>query len=127
MKLPIYTTAGMSDSKINDSQAGYESALTSLLVALAGGGFIHDAAGFLEFCMTASYDKLVIDNEILGMVLRAVEGIRVDDETLAFDEIAKAGARRSLCFFAAHEKAHAKRAVYPSVERQGQSGCLDGQ
>ena len=90
-KLPIYTTAGMSDSKINDAQAGYESALTSLLVALAGGGFIHDAAGFLEFCMTASYDKLVIDNEILGMVLRAVEGIRVDDETLAFDEIAKAG------------------------------------
>ena len=69
-------------AKVNDAQAGYESALTNLMVALAGGNFIHDAAGFLEFCMTASFDKLVIDNEIIGMVMRAVEGIRVDDTTL---------------------------------------------
>lgn len=89
--LPYYATAGMSDSKVTDAQAGYESAITSLMVALAGGNLIHDAAGFLEFCMTASYDKLVIDNEIIGMVMRAVEGIRVDDETLAFDVISKAG------------------------------------
>ncbi len=61
------------------------------MVALAGGNFIHDAAGFLEFCMTASYDKMVIDNEILGMVMRAVDGIRVNDETLAFDLIKEAG------------------------------------
>ena len=90
-KLPLYSTAGMSDAKTNDTQAGYESALTGLLVALAGGNFIHDAAGFIEFCMTASYDKLVIDNEIIGMVMRAVEGIQVNDETLAFDVLKKAG------------------------------------
>ncbi|MGD9074326.1 MAG: trimethylamine methyltransferase family protein [Desulfobacteraceae bacterium] len=89
--LPYYATAGMSDSKVNDSQAGYESAITTLMVALAGGNLIHDAAGFLEFCMTASYDKLVIDNEIIGMTMRAVEGIQVDDETLAFDLIKKVG------------------------------------
>lgn len=90
-QLPIYATAGMTDAKVNDAQAGYESALTSLMVALAGGNWIHDAAGFIEFCMTASYDKLVIDNEILGMVMRAVEGIRVDDETLALDAIKAVG------------------------------------
>jgi len=90
-KLPIYATAGMSDAKVNDAQAGYESAMTSLLVALAGGNFIHDAAGFLEFCMTASYDKLVIDDEIIGMVMRAVEGIRVDDDALALAELKKVG------------------------------------
>jgi trimethylamine--corrinoid protein Co-methyltransferase len=89
--IPIYATAGMSDAKVNDAQSGYESAITSLLVGLAGGNFIHDAAGFIEFCMTASYDKLVIDNEILGMVMRAVEGIDVNDETLAFDLIKKIG------------------------------------
>jgi trimethylamine--corrinoid protein Co-methyltransferase len=89
--LPLYSTAGMSDAKINDSQSGYESAITGLMVALAGGNFIHDAAGFLEFCMTASYDKLVIDDEIIGMIMRAVEGIKVDDDTLAFDVLAKAG------------------------------------
>ncbi len=90
-KVPIYATAGMSDSKVNDVQAGYESAISNLLTALAGGNFIHDAAGFLEFCMTASFDKLVIDNEILGMVMRAVQGIKVDDTTLAYDEIKKIG------------------------------------
>jgi trimethylamine--corrinoid protein Co-methyltransferase len=90
-ELPIYATAGMSDSKVNDVQAGYESAMTNMMVALAGGNFIHDAAGFLDFCMTASFDKLVIDNEIIGMVMRAVQGIRVDEETLAFDEIVNAG------------------------------------
>jgi len=90
-QLPIYATAGMSDAKMNDAQTGYESAITSLMVALAGGNWIHDAAGFLEFCMTASYDKLVVDNEIIGMVMRAVEGIEVNDETLAFDLIKKTG------------------------------------
>jgi trimethylamine---corrinoid protein Co-methyltransferase len=90
-QLPIYATAGMSDSKVNDAQSGYESAITNLMVALAGGNFIHDAAGFLEFCLTASFDKLVIDNEIIGMVMRAVEGIKVDETTLAFDEIQKVG------------------------------------
>jgi len=90
-QLPLYSTAGMSDSKVNDAQAGYESAITSLMVALAGGNLIHDAAGFLEFCMTASYDKLVIDNEIIGMVMRAVEGIEVNEETLAFDVLKEVG------------------------------------
>lgn len=90
-KLPFYATAGMSDSKVVDAQAGYESAITSTLVALAGGNFIHDAAGFLEFCMTASFDKLVLDNEIIGMVMRAVQGIEVNDKTIAYDELLKAG------------------------------------
>ncbi len=90
-RLPFYATAGMTDSKTIDAQAGYESAITSTLVALAGANFIHDAAGFVEFCMTASYDKLVVDNEIIGMVMRAVEGIEVNDRTLSMDEIKKVG------------------------------------
>ena len=90
-QLPLYSTAGMSDSKVNDAQSAYESAITGLMVALAGGNCIHDAAGFLEFCMTASFDKLVIDNEIIGMIMRAVEGIKVDDTSLAFDVLKKAG------------------------------------
>jgi trimethylamine--corrinoid protein Co-methyltransferase len=109
--LPIYVTAGMSDSKVNDAQAGYESAITNLMVALAGGNFIHDAAGFLEFCMTASYDKLVIDNEIIGMVMRALDGIRVNDETLAFDLIKKAGPGGHF-ISARHTRRHMRSELY---------------
>jgi trimethylamine--corrinoid protein Co-methyltransferase len=89
--LPIYATAGMSDSKTLDAQAGFESAVTNLMVALAGGNYIHDAAGLLEFCMTASLEKYVIDDEILGMAMRAVKGIEVTPETLAFDVMKKIG------------------------------------
>ena len=86
-RLPIYATAGMSDSKIPDIQAGYEKAATALLAALAGANFIHDAAGFLEFCTTISYTQMVIDNEIIGMCMRAVRGIEVNKETLAEEVI----------------------------------------
>ncbi len=89
--LPIYATAGMSDSKTVDTQAGFESAVTNLLVALAGGNYIHDAAGLLEFCLTASLEKYVIDDEILGMTKRALKGIEVTPETLAFDLMKKIG------------------------------------
>lgn len=90
-RLPFYATGGMTDSKTLDAQSGYESAMTSLLCALAGANFIHDAAGLMEFAMTVSYEKYVIDNEILGMIMRAVEGIKVDDDTLAFDLIKQVG------------------------------------
>jgi len=90
-KLPFYATGGMTDSKMLDAQSGYESAISALLCALAGSNFIHDAAGLMEFAMTVCYEKLVTDNEILGMIMRAVEGIRVDDETLAFDLIKQVG------------------------------------
>ena len=90
-KLPFYATGGMTDSKVLDSQSGYESAITGLLCALAGANFIHDAAGLMEFAMTVSYEKYVIDNDILGMVMRAVEGVKVNEETLAFDLIKEVG------------------------------------
>jgi len=89
--LPFYATGGMTDSKVLDAQSGYESAITSLLCALSGANFIHDAAGMMEFAMTACYEKFVIDSEILGMVMRAVSGIKVSDNTLAFDLIKEVG------------------------------------
>jgi trimethylamine--corrinoid protein Co-methyltransferase len=90
-QLPFYATAGMSDAKTIDAQCGYESALSSLLCALAGANFIHDAAGLLDFALSVSYEKYVVDNEIIGLVMRAVEGIMVDEDTLAFDLIKEVG------------------------------------
>jgi trimethylamine--corrinoid protein Co-methyltransferase len=121
----------MSDSKINDAQAGYESAITSTLVALAGGNFIHDAAGFLEFCMTASFDKLVIDNEIIGMVMRAVEGIEVNEKTLAFDVIKQAGPGGHFVSSRHTRRFMRKEFFHPSLsdredrERWNESGAKD--
>lgn len=88
---PYYSTAGISDAKTLDAQCGYETAINNLLVALAGGDFIHDAAGLMEFAITLSKEKLVTDNDILGMVDRALRGIDVNEDTLAFEAIRSAG------------------------------------
>jgi len=89
--IPFYATAGMTDAKIPDAQCGYESALTTLLVAMAGANYIHDTAGLLDFALTMSYEKVVVDNEINGMVLRALRGITADAEHIALDLIKEVG------------------------------------
>ncbi len=90
-EIPYYATAGISDSKCIDAQCGYEAAVNNLMVALSGANFIHDAAGLMEFAMTVCKEKYVIDNEIIGMVMRAVSGIEVSDATLALDTIREVG------------------------------------
>jgi trimethylamine---corrinoid protein Co-methyltransferase len=90
-QLPYYSTAGMSDSKLVDCQAGYESGMGSLLVALSGANFIHDAAGLMEFDLTASYEKVVVDNEILARTHRVLRGIEVTDDTIALDLMLEVG------------------------------------
>jgi len=88
---PYYSTAGISDSKTLDAQCGYESAINNLLLGLTGGDLVHDAAGLMEFATAVSKEKIVIDNEIIGMVMRAARGIQVNKKTLAFDVIKSAG------------------------------------
>ena len=92
-RLPTYSTGGMSDSKISDAQSGVEKSIQILTVALAGGNYIHDAAGMLETCLLSTFEQYVIDNEMLGMVARVLEGIRVTPETLSMDAIREVGPR----------------------------------
>jgi trimethylamine--corrinoid protein Co-methyltransferase len=91
LELPFYSTAGNSDAKTEDVQAGMESAMSNLLVGMSGANYIHDAAGLFDEDLSISYDKLIMDNEILGMCERVLRGIEVSDETLAVDLIEKVG------------------------------------
>jgi trimethylamine--corrinoid protein Co-methyltransferase len=45
----------------------------------------------LEDMSTIAYEQFVMDNELLGMAMRAVRGIEVNDETLALDAIDRVG------------------------------------
>jgi trimethylamine--corrinoid protein Co-methyltransferase len=89
--IPIYNSAGMTESKLPDIQAGIEKTQSIIQVALAGSNFIHHAAGMLEDMSTIAYEQFVIDNEILGMAMRAVRGIEVNQETLALEAIDRVG------------------------------------
>jgi trimethylamine--corrinoid protein Co-methyltransferase len=90
-QIPNYNSAGLTESKLPDIQAGIEKAHSTIMTALAGSNFIHHAAGMLEDMSTVAYEQFVIDNEIIGMTMRALEGIDVNDETLAVDVIDSVG------------------------------------
>ena len=65
--------------------------MSNLLVAMSGANYIHDAAGLTEFDLTVSYEKLVMDDEILGMCQRVLRGIKVNDDSLAVDLMIEKG------------------------------------
>ena len=79
-----------SSAKMSGAHASYEKAISTLLPVLAGADIVY-GAGSLEGGMAASFEELVIDNEICRSVLSMAQGIRVDDETLALDVIHKVG------------------------------------
>jgi len=89
--LPSRGTGGNTDSKAVDIQAGIETSSTLLMAALAGMNFIYDAAGSLDGSLAMSLEKIVIDNDACGMVSRILDGIDVTKDTLAVDEIVRAG------------------------------------
>lgn len=87
LKLPIYNSSGIADSKVGDAQAGFEKGLTTATAALAGSNYIHHSAGFLESLLTVAYEQYVIDNDVNGAVMRLTRGIDVTEEALAVDVI----------------------------------------
>jgi trimethylamine---corrinoid protein Co-methyltransferase len=91
LRVPNYNSAGLTDSKIPDIQAGYEKAYSICLCVLAGSNYIHHAAGMLESMRAIAYEQYVIDDEIIGMALRLLRGIQVDDETLGLEPLREVG------------------------------------
>jgi trimethylamine---corrinoid protein Co-methyltransferase len=58
---------------------------------LAGANLIY-GAGMIESGVTFDAGQFVMDNEFARMIKHVVNGIPVDDETLAVEDIAKVGA-----------------------------------
>lgn len=85
--IPCAVSAGMTDSKMPDFQAGYEKGITELLSALAGANLIYEAAGMYGSLLAASKESFVLDNDLIGSVMRATRGIEICDDTLALEVI----------------------------------------
>ena len=88
--LPSGVAAGLADSKLPDEQAGYAKALTTALAGIAGANLVYESSGMLASLLGCSFESFVLDDEMLGFVLRAVRGIEVTDETLAVEVIEEA-------------------------------------
>ncbi len=87
--LPFSIAAGMSDSKLPDAQAGFEKGYSTVLAAASGANLVHEAAGSQASLLGISLEGFVIDNEMLGAVLRTVRGMEVNDDTLSVRTIAE--------------------------------------
>lgn len=84
--VPCRGTASATDSKSLDFQAGWEKTAVLTMAALGGVNLIF-YPGTMEGALTVSKESLVLDNEIIGAVYRALEGVDVSSATLALNVI----------------------------------------
>ena len=87
--MPTHSYLGMSDAKIVDAQCGLESC-SAFMAALAGANMV-SGAGMMDFESCLSYEKLVIDAEIIGMAKRLIAGIDGRQTPIALDIMQEVG------------------------------------
>jgi trimethylamine--corrinoid protein Co-methyltransferase len=90
-RLPFFGTAGATDAKFCDAQAGAEAALQILSAATAGSGLVHDCSSWMDHGSVASPEFMVLVHDIVDSVNHYMEGIPVTSETLALDVIDSVG------------------------------------
>ncbi|MCP4426732.1 MAG: methyltransferase, partial [Chloroflexi bacterium] len=78
-------------SSVVDAQAAYESEMSLWGAVMGHANLVLHAAGWLEGGLTASFEKLVLDAEMLQLMASTLEPIVVDEETLAFEAIKDVG------------------------------------
>jgi trimethylamine--corrinoid protein Co-methyltransferase len=88
--LPSFAYAGHSDSKTLDGQWSAEAALTTILGKLSRSTLLHDV-GYLEAGLQGSYESVLLGDELISYAKAFMSELRVDDETLALDEIKAVG------------------------------------
>jgi trimethylamine--corrinoid protein Co-methyltransferase len=90
--LPFRGGGALTSSKVPDAQAAYESLMCMWPTVLSGTHFVLHAAGWLESALLASYEKFVIDVEVLRMFEWILDrGIPTDEEGLAMDALREVG------------------------------------
>jgi trimethylamine--corrinoid protein Co-methyltransferase len=88
--LPVWGYAGHSDSKSIDAQAAADAQFSVLVALLAKTNLNHDV-GYLESGLKHSPEFVVLNNEIISMTRRFIDGVRIDEDTLALEVIDRVG------------------------------------
>jgi trimethylamine--corrinoid protein Co-methyltransferase len=102
------------DSKLLDLQNGYERLQTLMLAAQAGINYI-TCAGTYEATLVESSELLVIDDDLIGMIKRMMEGITVNEDTIGLDVIKKVSMseKKGVNYLAeAHTRKYMKSELY---------------
>lgn len=89
--LPCRGGGAITDATTISAQSGYESMMTLMGTAQAKTNLIIHSAGILSSYNSMSYEKFAMDLEMIGMVQKFINGLKVTDETLALDIIEEIG------------------------------------
>ena len=129
-RLP-YRSSNVNASNAPDAQAAYESEMSIWAAVMGHTNLVHHGVGWLEGGLTASFEKVILDAEMLQMMAEVLRPIEVNDDQLALEAIAGVdpGGHH---FGTAHTLAHYEHAFYnPMVstrqnfESWQESGSLD--
>ena len=83
--LPFRSGGGMTSSQIVDAQAGYEALMTLMPTFLAGTNWVMHSAGWLDGGLVASFEKFVMDVQIVEMLQYEFTPMQIDAGSLGFD------------------------------------------
>jgi len=84
-----YRSSNTTSANSVDAQAAYESEMSLWGAVTAHANVLNQGAGWLEGGLTASFEKLIIDAEMLQMMMEFLKPIQVDDQSLGLDTIAE--------------------------------------
>jgi trimethylamine--corrinoid protein Co-methyltransferase len=110
LRLPVRTSA-VNASPVVDAQSTYETAFSLQAAILSHSHLINHAAGWLEGGLSASFEKIVVDAELLRNWAEILKPVSFDDDALAVEAI-KGVAPGGHFFGAAHTLARYETAFY---------------
>jgi trimethylamine--corrinoid protein Co-methyltransferase len=110
---PVHAYMALSDAKMPDYQAGFETAMGATLAALAGVNVI-SGPGMLNFESCQSLEKLVLDNEVCGMAHRLIDGINCREGSLGFELLREFAESKSFLTVEHTRKYFREEVYYPS-------------
>ena len=92
-KLPFRNGGSLCDAKDMDAQAGAEAMMMIYATLDSGANYIMHMAGTMGAYNIVSFEKFILDEEVIAMAERQLRGINCEDEYLLFDEIKNVGPR----------------------------------
>ncbi len=132
--VPSHCIAFDTDANIYDEQNGFEKIFNTIATLQSGVNLLVNA-GMFSTGFTVSYSQLIVDDEIAGFVYRYLEGIEVDEDTIAKDVIKSVGPQKNFMMEAhtlkyMRSKEHARyrasnRDVYENWKQAGKPSIND--
>ncbi len=87
--IPGGAAAGIADAKLPDMQAGWEQAISNVMVGLAGLNMVYESVGMHASLLGFSLESLILGDDMLGQVQRCVRGIEVTEDSVSIETMAE--------------------------------------